>query len=89
MPAIDVSGVRDRKLDLFLGHLPPLAGTAMADLSIEYLFHDRLVIAAGRRNRWARRSKIDLAELVDEPSICLRRSRGTIGDWQKRSSSEA
>ena len=69
MPAIDVSGVRDRKLDLFLGHLPPLAGTAMADLSIEYLFHDQLVIAAGRRNRWARRSKIDLAELVDEPWI--------------------
>jgi DNA-binding transcriptional LysR family regulator len=69
IPATDVSGLRDRKLDLILGHLPPLAGTAMADLNIEVLFHDQLVIAAGRRNRWARRSKIDLAELVDEPWV--------------------
>jgi DNA-binding transcriptional LysR family regulator len=69
IPATDVSGLQDRKLDLILGHLPPLAGTAMADLNIEFLFHDQLVIAAGRRNRWARRSKIDLAELVDEPWV--------------------
>jgi DNA-binding transcriptional LysR family regulator len=69
-PAMDVSGLRDRKLDLILGRLMlPLTDTAMADLSIESLFHDQLVIAAGRRNRWARRSKIDLAELVDEPWV--------------------
>jgi LysR substrate binding domain len=53
----------------------PLAGTAMADLNIEVLFHDQLVIAAGRRNRWARRSKIDLAELVDEPWVLPSRPR--------------
>jgi DNA-binding transcriptional LysR family regulator len=69
-PAMDVSGLRDRKLDLIIGRLMmPLTDTAMADLSIESLFHDQLVIAAGRRNRWARRSKIDLAELVDEPWV--------------------
>jgi DNA-binding transcriptional LysR family regulator len=33
------------------------------------LFHDRLVIAAGVHNQLARRRKIDLAEIVDEPWI--------------------
>jgi len=70
IPALDVSGLRDRKLDLILGRLlMPVTDTAMADLSIESLFHDQLVIAAGPRNRWARRNKIDLAELVDEPWV--------------------
>jgi DNA-binding transcriptional LysR family regulator len=69
-PAIDVSGLRDRKLDLIFGRsMMPVMDTAMADLTIESLFHDQLVIAAGRRNRWARRGKIDLAELVDEPWV--------------------
>jgi DNA-binding transcriptional LysR family regulator len=69
-PAIDVSGLRDRKLDLIFGRLMvPVTDTAMADVSIESLFHDQLVIAAGRRNRWARRGKIDLAELVNEPWV--------------------
>jgi DNA-binding transcriptional LysR family regulator len=69
-PALDVSGLRDRKLDLILGRMMmPVMDTAMGDLSIESLFHDQLVIAAGRRNRWARRSKIDLEELADEPWV--------------------
>jgi DNA-binding transcriptional LysR family regulator len=69
-PAMDVSGLRDRKFDLILGRLMmPVTDPAMADLSIEALFHEQLVIAAGRRNPWARRSEIDLAELVDEPWV--------------------
>jgi DNA-binding transcriptional LysR family regulator len=65
---MDVSALRDRKLDLILGRLMmPVTDTAMGDLRIESLFHDQLVVAAGRRNRWARRRKIDLAELADEP----------------------
>ena len=36
---------------------------------MELLFDDRLVVAAGINNRFARRRKIDLAELVDEPWI--------------------
>ena len=39
------------------------------DLNVEVLFHDQLVVAAGRQNRWARRRKIKLDELVDEPWI--------------------
>ena len=37
---------------------------------IEFLFDDQLVIAVGAKSKWAaRRRKIDLAELIDEPWI--------------------
>ena len=40
------------------------------DLTIECLFDDQLVIAAGAQSKWtARRRKIDLADLIDEPWI--------------------
>src|SRR5262245_12980236 len=39
------------------------------DLNTESLFHDRPVIAAHMQSRWARRRKIDPAELVGEPWI--------------------
>lgn len=39
------------------------------DLNVEVLFDDHLVVVAGMRSRWARRRKIDLAELVNEPWI--------------------
>ena len=37
--------------------------------NVEVLFNDHLVVVAGMRSRWARRRKIDLAELVNEPWI--------------------
>ena len=37
--------------------------------NVELLFDDTVVVAAGADSRWARRRKIDLAELVDEPWI--------------------
>jgi DNA-binding transcriptional LysR family regulator len=39
------------------------------DLNVEILFDDELIVACGTQSRWARRRKIDLAELVDEPWI--------------------
>jgi DNA-binding transcriptional LysR family regulator len=36
-------------------------------LDATFLFDDSYVVAAGARNRWAQRSKISLAELIDEP----------------------
>src|SRR6187399_2759041 len=41
----------------------------MDDMNVEVLFHDELVVVAGRQSRWARRRKVDLAELVDEPWV--------------------
>jgi hypothetical protein len=37
------------------------------DVNVETLFNDPVVIAAGARSRWLRRSKIDLSELVAKP----------------------
>jgi DNA-binding transcriptional LysR family regulator len=37
------------------------------DMDAEVLFYDRLVVATGAKNRWTRRRKIDLTELVNEP----------------------
>jgi DNA-binding transcriptional LysR family regulator len=39
------------------------------DLNVEVLFDDRLVVAAGAQSRWARRRKVDIADLADEPWI--------------------
>jgi DNA-binding transcriptional LysR family regulator len=38
-------------------------------LEFESLFEDRVVIVAGAQNPWARRRKIELAELVNEPWV--------------------
>jgi DNA-binding transcriptional LysR family regulator len=68
----DLRDLRDRKYDLILGRwwsLQTEDGSA-DDLNIELLFDDPLVIAVGIQSKWAaRRRRIDLAELVDEPWI--------------------
>ena len=64
--------LRDRKYDLILARGNSLQAEEHRadDLNIDLLFDDQLVIAAGPRSKWAaRRRKIDLAELVDEPWI--------------------
>ncbi len=68
----DFRELRERKYDLILGRGLPLQAEEPSadDLNFEFLFDDQLVIAAGPQSKWAaRRRKIDLAELVDEPWI--------------------
>jgi DNA-binding transcriptional LysR family regulator len=56
--------LRDRNVDFLLGAITnPLMEE---DLDVEVLYDDRPFIVSGRKNRWAGRRKIDLAELVDE-----------------------
>src|SRR5262245_57026249 len=64
-----LSGLRSRKYDFVVGRLARPLTTKDDDLNVEVLFHDRMVLTAGAHSRWARRRKIDLAELVDEPWI--------------------
>lgn len=70
-PAISNSGLQDRKFDLIFARQSPSAFEApmAADLNVEYLFNDPLIIASGQHSRWARRRKIKLAELINEPWI--------------------
>jgi DNA-binding transcriptional LysR family regulator len=64
-----LSGLRERKYDLTLSRFDRPLADEDDDLNVEVLFDDRMVLAAGMQTRWARRRKIDLAELADEPWI--------------------
>jgi DNA-binding transcriptional LysR family regulator len=70
-PAIENSGLRDRKFDVVFARrpAPQRGGRLTDDLTLEDLFDDPLIIAAGLHSPWARRRKIDLAELIDEPWV--------------------
>ena len=63
--------VRERKYDLVLARGNSLQSEEdqADDLNIDPLFNDHMVICAGAKSKWARRRKIDFAELVDEPWI--------------------
>ena len=64
---LEFQELRERKVDLALVRIPEafMAG----DLDIEILFDDLEVVVVGARSRWARRRKVVLAELVDEPWV--------------------
>jgi DNA-binding transcriptional LysR family regulator len=70
-PALDLSGLRDRRHDLVLTRWTTALGHdgPASDLNVQPLFDDRMVVAAGIQNPLARRRRIDLAELVEEPWI--------------------
>jgi DNA-binding transcriptional LysR family regulator len=73
---LELPGLRERKFDLVVALLlAPYDGRG-DDLNVEALFDDRLVVVAGMRSRWARRRKIDLAELVNEPWILAQPDTG-------------
>jgi len=55
----------ERNLDLLVARrVGPLADER---LDFEFLFDDSFVVAAGAQSLWARRRRIEFAELVDEP----------------------
>jgi DNA-binding transcriptional LysR family regulator len=57
--------LRERNVDLVLG---PFAKPFAEDgLEAELLFEEKPVVVAGIRSRWARRRKVALADLKDEP----------------------
>lgn len=69
-PSLHDPGLRDRKYDLVLARLVRTRDDFRTDdLKVEPLFDDPLVLASGMHNRWARRRKIDLADLIDEPWV--------------------
>lgn len=59
--------LRERQVDLVLGRVPPTF--AADDLDVEILYDDPHFVVTGARSPLARRRKVTLAELVDEPWI--------------------
>jgi DNA-binding transcriptional LysR family regulator len=55
--------LRERKIDVAIGRL---GSSVAADLNADTLYEDHMSVVAGLDNRWARRRRIDLADLVGE-----------------------
>jgi len=64
----EIPKLRNRSLDLVLARMRPLEELQFSeDLLVEVLFDEELDIVVGMQSPWARRRKIDLANLVEEP----------------------
>jgi DNA-binding transcriptional LysR family regulator len=74
-PTVDVPELYARELDVVLSRLSkPLADDPLhADLNVEILFDDEVVIAAGAGSRWARQRKLALEDLHDASWIGVSR----------------
>jgi DNA-binding transcriptional LysR family regulator len=67
----------NREVDLILNRSAP-SEQKQQDFAVEILFHDRIRLAVAKNGPWARRRKIDLAELIDEPWITV--PSGDVGN---------
>jgi DNA-binding transcriptional LysR family regulator len=65
-------GLRERRHDCVLNQFQTgRPEEAADDLTVEILYDDATIVAASAHSKWARRRKIDLAELMDEPWILV------------------
>jgi len=58
--------LHERRADLIAGRLP---SSIDKDIDAEILFHDRLFVVAGPKNKWVRKRKIAFSELANEPWV--------------------
>jgi len=65
-PRQELTGLRERKYDLIVGRWKVSHHEPGDDLNVDLLLDDPLVIAVGKQSPWARRRKVDLAELLNE-----------------------
>ena len=70
--------LRARKFDLIVGRIPQRF--AQEDLSVEVLFEEPMFVTTGVDNRLAKRKRVELAELVDEPWV-LPQTDSAIGSF--------
>lgn len=71
-PTGDMPELHARRLDIALTRVSERQQLG-DDLNVEVLFDDPAVVAAGANSRWARRRRIDLADLVDGAWVCTPR----------------
>jgi DNA-binding transcriptional LysR family regulator len=70
-PSMELPELDERKVDLVLAPLlrDPAQGRLRDQLNTEILFKDRFTLVVGERSKWARRRKLQLADVVNEPWI--------------------
>jgi len=62
--------LRERRYDcVLIGIEMGLLGKVADDLTVEILYDDAVIVVACAHSKWARRPKIDLAELIEEPWV--------------------
>jgi DNA-binding transcriptional LysR family regulator len=61
--------LRERNVDVMLGRL--FRPAVDEDIDVEIVSRDRLHVVAASHSPWARRRKVSLAELIDEPWISI------------------
>ncbi len=76
IPRQGLPELRERRVDLVLARLASSPGSRPSpdnalqdDVYVEVLFNDPMVLAVGKQHPLARRRKLDLADLVNEPWI--------------------
>lgn len=57
--------LRERRIELAIGRI--MGPIPDDDVDAEVLYNEKAFVCAGKNSRWARRRKITLAELIDEP----------------------
>jgi DNA-binding transcriptional LysR family regulator len=70
-PTVEFPELEERRIDLVFARLAeePVHGRLTEDVNAEVLFHDRYALVVGETSSWARRRRVELADLVDEPWI--------------------
>ena len=70
-PTVEFPELLERKVDLVLARWGNDPGKDAIDsnLKVEILFNDPFSLVVSQKSKWARRRKVDLAELVDESFI--------------------
>jgi DNA-binding transcriptional LysR family regulator len=66
-PTLEVPALQARKLDIVISWLSTSKDEFGDELSVETLFDDEVVVAAGRSSHWARKRKISLSDLAEGP----------------------
>jgi DNA-binding transcriptional LysR family regulator len=70
-PTLEFPELEERKIDLVFARLAqePVQGRLTEEVNAEVLFHDRYTLVVDENSKWARRRRVALADLVDEPWV--------------------
>jgi DNA-binding transcriptional LysR family regulator len=70
-PTLEFPELEERKIDLVFARLAkePVQGRLTEEVNADVLFHDRYALVVGESSKWARRRRVELADLVDEPWV--------------------